>query len=59
MNACFKEPLVRALRGGHRRGGAELTGTGREVLKLYQQMEVDARAAVQPGWAALQKRLRR
>lgn len=59
MNACFKEPLVRALRGGHRRGGAELTGTGREVLKLYQQMEVAARAAVQPGWAVLQKRLRR
>lgn len=59
MNVCFKAPLVRAVRGGHRRGGAELTDAGREVLKRYQQMEADARAAVQPGWTALQRLLRR
>ncbi len=27
MNACFKEPVIEAVRGGHERGGAELTET--------------------------------
>ena len=31
MNACFKEPVVEAVRGGHKRGGAELTETGRRA----------------------------
>src|SRR5437660_9971348 len=32
MNACFKEPLVRATRGGESRGGATLSKTGKSVL---------------------------
>ncbi len=57
MNACFKEPLIAAVRGGHERGGAELTATGQRVLKLYRQMEAKGLKAVQADWQALQKLL--
>jgi len=39
MNRCFKEPLVLSSRGGEKHGGAQLTKPGREVLRLYQQLE--------------------
>jgi molybdate transport system regulatory protein len=58
MNTCFKEPVIEAVRGGHERGGAELTTTGQSVLKLYRQMEADGLKAVQADWRALQKLLR-
>ena len=57
MNACFKEPVIEAVRGGHERGGAELTATGQRVLKIYRQMEKDGLKAVQADWQALQKLL--
>ena len=57
MNACFKEPVIETVRGGHKRGGAELTATGQRVLKLYRQMEQDGLKAVQADWQALQKLL--
>ncbi|MBI2513251.1 MAG: LysR family transcriptional regulator [Opitutae bacterium] len=44
LESGFAEPLVRRLRGGHARGGAEVTPTGREVLRLYRELE-DAEAA--------------
>ena len=46
MNACFREPLVDAVKGGHRGGGAVLTQTGREVLARYRAMETRASKAV-------------
>src|SRR5215470_16589524 len=46
MNACFREPLVDASKGGIGGGGARLTETGREVLALYRAMEDHAAAAV-------------
>ena len=55
MNACFNEPVIEALRGGCRRGGAELTKTGQHVLKLYRQMEKAGLKAAQADWRALQK----
>ena len=58
MNTCFKEPVIEAMRGGHERGGAELTATGQRVLKLYRRMEVDGLQAVQTDWRTLQKLLR-
>ena len=58
MNECFKTPVIKAARGGIKHGGAELTPTGRRVLKIYLQMEADALAAMQPGWRALQRLLR-
>src|SRR4029077_16796890 len=59
MNACFKQPVIEAVRGGHERGGAELTETGRRVLELYQQMEAGGLKAVQTDWRSLKKLLRR
>ena len=36
MNAAFKLPLVQSARGGAGGGGAQLTETGAEVLRQYQ-----------------------
>ena len=58
MNNCFKSPVLETVRGGQARGGAELTETGRRVLKLYRQMEKDSSKAAQDGWRALRKFLR-
>jgi len=46
MNACFREPLIEAAKGGIGGGGARLTTAGREVLSLYRAMEDHAATAV-------------
>lgn len=46
MNACFRDPLIEAAKGGIGGGGARLTRMGREVLALYRAMEDHAAAAV-------------
>jgi molybdate transport system regulatory protein len=46
MNACFREPLIEAAKGGLGGGGARLTRMGREVLSLYRAMEDHAATAV-------------
>jgi molybdate transport system regulatory protein len=46
MNDCFRERLVEATKGGNAGGGAELTSTGRDVLRRYRAMEALAAAAV-------------
>jgi len=53
MNACFREPLVTAARGGKARGGAGLTQTGRKALELYHQIEEQSRLAAKTTWAQL------
>jgi len=53
MNACFKDPLVRAVRGGTKGGGAELTETGQHVLTIYHEMESESLKAVQSGWVEM------
>lgn len=58
MNACFKEPLVAATRGGKAGGGAQLTETGRKALALYQQMEADCLGATKEGWTDFKALLR-
>jgi molybdate transport system regulatory protein len=58
MNDCFMQPVVTALRGGNKRGGAELTATGRRVLDAYRRMEKNSLKAARPDWQALQKLLR-
>ena len=55
MNKLFQQPVIEAVRGGHERGGAELTDTGRRVLELYRRMEKDSLKTIQPGWRAFQK----
>jgi|SRR5450756_505817 len=59
MNGCFAQPVVTALRGGNRRGGAVLTATGRRVLETYRRMEKNSLKLTRPDWQALQKLLRR
>ena len=46
MNACFRQPLIEAAKGGIGGGGARLTSLGREVLRLYRVMEDHATTAV-------------
>jgi molybdate transport system regulatory protein len=46
MNACFREPLIEAAKGGIGGGGARLTAMGCEVLALYRAMEDRAASAV-------------
>src|SRR5215471_17663424 len=53
MNACFREPLVDASKGGIGGGGARLTPMGREVLTLYRAMEYHAATAVIPDMEML------
>ncbi len=58
MNDGFREPLVVLHRGGSERGGAELSDTGKEALRLYRAMESEARDATKRTWRKLQKLLR-
>lgn len=46
MNACFREPLVEATKGGLAGGGAQLSAMGRDVLARYRVMEARAIEAV-------------
>jgi molybdate transport system regulatory protein len=59
MNACFREPVAVAVRGGKTGGGMKVTETGRHALKLYHQMESTALGATATQWRHLQKLLRR
>ena len=58
MNRSFQMPLVAALRGGVSGGGAELTSTGRRVLRLYRRMEAAALRSSAADWRNLQSLLR-
>jgi molybdate transport system regulatory protein len=58
MNDSFREPVVIAERGGSRRGGAELTETGRAALRIYRKMEKDGARAMRASWRALQRLLK-
>ena len=46
MNAYFGAPVVASTRGGPKGGGASLTPTGREVLKVFRRMQNKAERAV-------------
>jgi len=58
MNACFKEPLVEAARGGSRHGGAVLTDVGHRALHVYEEMEESCLAAMKGRWKKLRTLLR-
>ncbi|MDB6093116.1 MAG: putative molybdenum transport protein [Verrucomicrobia bacterium] len=45
LDRVFPEPLIEKRRGGHTRGGATLSATGRRVLALYREMEAASRKA--------------
>ncbi|MCH4150979.1 MAG: LysR family transcriptional regulator [Sphingobium sp.] len=54
MNRCWNAPLVATNTGGTRGGGAHVTETGREVLKLYRSLQKTVEGAAAPEWRALQ-----
>ena len=58
MNERFRKPLVEAVRGGSRRGGATLTPTGRAVLRLYRRMNSTSLRAAAPAFKELRRLLR-
>jgi molybdate transport system regulatory protein len=58
MNAAFADPLVASARGGAGGGGAALTDTGAEVLRLYRLALEGAEAAASEPIAALEAMLR-
>ncbi|MBX3461236.1 MAG: LysR family transcriptional regulator [Planctomycetes bacterium] len=58
MNRCFRNPLVKAGRGGRQGGGAILTVQGRKVLDAYRRMEKQADKAVAAEMRTLQRMLR-
>jgi len=58
MNRCFKEPLVVSSRGGDKHGGAQLTKSGKDVLRLYQQLEAKFASATREPLRGILARLR-
>jgi len=57
MNGCFKSPLVQTNRGGHKRGGAQLTQTGERVLTIYRGMELASKKAIAKDMRSLRRLL--
>lgn len=50
LNACWKVPLVRTVKGGKSHGGTSLTPAGEAVLERYRALEIALREAAQgPG----------
>jgi molybdate transport system regulatory protein len=58
LNVAFAAPLVVSARGGPGGGGAQLTATGAEVLRLYREAVASAEAAASDPVAALERLLR-
>lgn len=57
MNTAFTQPVVTAVTGGKRGGGAEVTAFGHDLLERYRAIEAKAAAAVGPDLKALTKML--
>lgn len=53
MNEMFRDPLVESSRGGASGGGATLTETGREVLRLFRLIEAEVAEASSASLGAL------
>ena len=53
LNQAFREPTVATLSGGARGGGAALTPFGRQVIRLYREIETTALRTVAPELSAL------
>ena len=58
MQRCFKQPLIKVVRGGPKGGGAELTDTGRRILELYHRLEEQCLEATQETWGRIKELLR-
>jgi len=47
MNRCFVDPVVEAVKGGARGGGARVTAIGAEALRQYRNMQALAQTAIE------------
>lgn len=54
LNKSFKAPVVTTATGGKQGGGAELTATGEQIVKLYRELEKAAHSSTSPHLKALQ-----
>jgi molybdate transport system regulatory protein len=57
LNHAFRQPVVSTKLGGNGGGGAELTAFGEELVAHYRDMETEAKAALRPHLAALERAL--
>ncbi|TAJ35975.1 MAG: LysR family transcriptional regulator [Reyranella sp.] len=57
LNRMFREPVVIAQTGGGGGGGTIVTGTGRDIVRLYREMERRAQGASTAEIRALSRRL--
>ncbi len=53
FNNTFREPVISTETGGDHGGGAQLTDTGREIVKLYRQIETKTASATASSRDAL------
>ena len=47
MNRCFAKPVVEAVKGGAKGGGARVTEVGREALSQYRIIQAKAHTAIE------------
>jgi molybdate transport system regulatory protein len=59
LNEDFEAPLIEAVAGGTRGGGASLSALGEEILEAYRRVEEEALAATAERLDWLRRRLRR
>jgi molybdate transport system regulatory protein len=59
MNACFRAPVVEAVKGGPGGGGARLTPLGLKVLGAYRRMQAKTTAAIARDLGQLQAEVSR
>jgi len=57
MNQCFRTPVVVAVKGGTKGGGAQVTPLGEEALARFREIQAKASAAIEADVRAFRKRL--
>lgn len=59
MNQCFPSPVVTAVKGGLRGGGAQVTALGQEALARFRRIQAKASAAIEAEVREFRKKLLR
>ena len=57
MNRCFSVPVVEAIKGGAKGGGARVTPLGLEALRQYRAIQALSQEAIQSELAAFRRLL--
>ena len=59
MNRCFNTPLISAAKGGANGGGAQLTDTGKQILKNYRELQTEIAVVTNKHFAVFKPLLRK